>query len=1703
MAAGNDGCHGSTWPQGVSVGMKIEWKPSRRILYRIVAGVVVCLVAVTGVFAYRSCIPGLVFEDGRAFAATLEPLSADSLGVASDSTFTLTLGEAVPLAAVRSAFSIEPAIEFTVKSAGEEGKVFKVTPDEPLAPDHVYRFALNLAGSTEPGYSWAYQVASQLRVAGCLPGDRSAGVPTSTGIEIEFSHDGVNDPGSYFSISPFVPGTWERHRRTLVYVPRASLTPGSLYTCTLKKGLGVQGSDAVLAEDYTFSFETEERGGSRDAGFWFYIDSGEAEFAPTEAPFFTVNYGKDGGESGAGPKIATKVSRYRDSAAYLTALVERDKIPYWAYVTRQTWEPSTAGLEPVLEADLDIQTYEWQSYVALPGPLEPGYYLVSFRLAPFAYYAWVQVTDLSCYAVAATNDTVLWFNSLKAGSPVGSVAVRQPPGGAPLGTSNADGLVRFTTPQAIADPVIAYGSFEPVAQFYVTARAPDGSELVLNLSPGWNPYDEQTRLIDNFWSYLYTDRPLYLPDDTVRFWGVMEPRNLGVTDISRVGVELRTSNYCWEGPLGWGGEGGADATLVSAQEVEVKRHTFDGSVALPNLRPGYYRLELTYDGAVFGTQYFEVATYSKPAYRVTLTSDKRAVFVGQAVRYNLDASFFEGTPVSEMRFGYTLCDGDTTLSGILTTDVTGRAALTNTPTRGTDPFGVERQNYLNANANLPETGLIYADCGVRVFEKDVALRVSATAEPTATTIEAKMNKVTLDKINAPGPDAGWGEESYLGDPVADRSINGQLLEIRWEARETGQYYDFVQKITRKTYDYTEVRVPIQGFTMTTAADGTASWTFTHDPAKSYYVRLDSQDDSGRATAAQLYFHGGSFIGPDYGYRWYYLATPDRQSARYAVGETATVVVQERETTVPSRARGFLFYTGRQGLDAVTVEDDPEYSLTFEEGFIPNTNVGAVYFDGRYYNEVGSRLIGFDYSGRELQVTVTTDKESYAPGDRVVFGVEVKDNEGRPVGAEVNLCLVDEALFALSGQSVDLLSSLYGRTIGDYVFLTRGSHYRRLLGGGGAECGGEGGGRQDFRDAALFESLTTGADGQGTVETVLPDNLTSWRLTYQAYASGVRAGSGSLNVPVRLPFFVELSINQTYLAGDSPIVQARAYGAALPSGTAVTFAAQLARLKPDGAYEPVDLSPVAGTSFKPADIDLGRLEKGNYRLTVTGQATPAGGQVLEDTLTKPIEVLDTYLRLDRMDYYEVGEGLTVTADPGELATLTFCDQERGKYLGMLWRLSGSGRRLDMKAAAVVARRLLLEHFEYTEELIAAPPTASELLTCQRSEGGIALLPYADASLELTAKVAALGEVGFDRDGLLSYLGQVYDDETQSRERFIISLYGLAALEQPVLSDLRKVASEPDLSVKEKLYACLGLIELGDEETARDIFGGVLEASGDRIGPLLRLNVSRDQEEIIAATSLAAVVAAGLKMPDKTALFEYLLDNVPWEELNFLEMSRFLEVTVPSAPSTSVSFTLGPDGKNVSLKPGETYTCLRPAEDLPSLGFTKIQGKVGLCVAYRSAADLSQTRIGGGEASLSRDYFVGGRKVTTFGAGDVVKVVLGWGVTGQAPEGPYQLVDFLPSGLKAVPRVYELGISDSEVDYPAEVDGQKVTFNVYIESGTLDPATGKPAPRGGSDTVTYYARVVSLGQYQADPAVLVHVKSGEIFAATGKDELAIKP
>ncbi len=82
--------------------------------------------------------------------------------------------------------------------------------------------------------------------------------------------------------------------------------------------------------------------------------------------------------------------------------------------------------------------------------------------------------------------------------------------------------------------------------------------------------------------------------------------------------------------------------------------------------------------------------------------------------------------------------------------------------------------------------------------------------------------------------------------------------------------------------------------------------------------------------------------------------------------------------------------------------------------------------------VAERLV-YRNAGRDLQISLTVNSDSYGPRDEVVVGIQTTDLSGMPVAAELALSVVDDAVLSLADDKAGhLLSRLYMETELSYI-----------------------------------------------------------------------------------------------------------------------------------------------------------------------------------------------------------------------------------------------------------------------------------------------------------------------------------------------------------------------------------------------------------------------------------------------------------------------------------------------------------------------------------------------------------------------------------------------------------------------------------------------------------------------------------------------
>lgn len=1593
---------------------------------------------------------------------TLVASSKDAGGIAPKATFTLAAKDPIEPAAL---LAVTPKIGFTVEpvaKASDGASRYRIVPDKPLDRGVVYRFSLLDSPDGRPVRSWAFQVQNLVRVVQTLPADEATDVPLDTGVEITFSVDGVRDVDRHFTITPTTAGRFETHKRTVVFVPK-SLAAQTLYTVRVAKGVGAAGADSTLDRDVVFRFETGRAGRAEPPRpLTFARPAWESRVADPPA------LGLFAGER---PPSSLRITVYRLASAeeFVSSLDAYAAIPRWAEHARDRFAATTSGLTQVTSftAKLERLGEFGGLYLRFPRPLPAGYYLVKGSTEPNEIQTWLQVTDLATYTSVSKGRTLVWVNDLATRRPVAgariTVAARTQAGSAakaaatsPAATTGADGVAFFDTPKEMLtlEPS-AFGEQATVVRSLIVDAA--GRTTVVPLSEeleGHDSFPFREYLFEGnpapWWRFLYTDRHLYRPTDEINFWGLVRARE-GALSERRLDVEI---------DFGWDSTEPVARTTVTT----TRTGTFIGRIGFEALSVGYYSLEVKLDGATVASTSFSVEDFVKPAYKIDVTPSRRGVFAGERVAFDVSTAFFEGTPVPGVQLRHAGL-----ASGTLTTDDDGHA--TTTATLGSEsPYGDYNWETLSVTPVLAEEGSITGSASVQVFRAAVGFDADGRIAAGRGTVSGTAYRIDPSRVEDGDPDA------YKTGPAAGVGLTAAVTEYYYKCSRQADRYDFVAKRVVRFCD-TWDRVDTSRGTHAATTDARGRFTFSFPVAadRGYDVKVSGVDAAKRRFENEVYL--ASAIQPNTDF----LSLVPESDGPFAIGDTVSATLRRGAQVLPSGGDNrYLFALAQNGLRSVSVAAAPAHSFRFAAEHAPTVTLIAVRFGGSGYEEVMSGYTAvFDRESRRLRVAVEAEKDRYRPGENARLTLRVTDASGKPVKAEVLVSAVDEAIFRLEGQeffgNIDMLDDLYS-WLPSGILAAYSSHQHPSAVAGG-EHGGEGPARDTFKDTGLFTRVTTGADGRAVVPFPLPDNLTSWRVSALAVTDGLSAGSGTGAVAVGRDVFVEAALGTHYLASDKPNVRLRAFGTALRAGAPVTFTISATGL----AAAPLTRS---GTAFRPLDVPLPALKEGVHEIRITVE-----GAGRRDTLVRTITVVASRLTAAKTTVRDLrpSERYTPPGSKTGRTTVVLADHNRGRYVPALESLaSGGGDRADQALARILARELLVEHFKRPNP----DPEVFVASRYQTEDGGVGIFPYADDDLTMSARLADVAAGRFDRSRLAVFFGTVLADDESSRERQIVALYGMAALGEPVLDEVRAAAAERNLSWREQLYVALGAAALGDDDTARTIYQGLLRRYGETRGAAARLRVGVDNDDVLEATSLAAVVGASIGDDLAAALFDTTTTTATRDILVELERIAFLTRALPNLPADPVTVSYVAAGKRTTttLEDGESVALDLGPKDLAALDLRVESGTLGVVSSYAAPLDPKTVKADP-DVRIRRTYEGKAPGRVAVADGEIVRVRLAFTIGAQSEDSCYQITDLLPSGLRPVSAPYARGLpDDGSIDYPYAVEGQRVSFCV-----------GRDSTR---TSISYYARVVTTGAYTAEPVVIQSQRAPESIAIDGGFPVTIR-
>jgi len=1603
--------------------------------------------------------------------ATLTATKIARTGVAANTAFTLaSLGVDDPQELAR-AIEVTPALDLAIAAGSVDGTAI-LRPTHSMLPGQLYRFTLRAPDGTISG-SWAFQAQSPLRVVTTLPYNGATDVPVATGIELTFDQDGSVDARSHFSIEPAVSGRFEQHGRTFVFVPER-LEPATLYTVTLARGVRVEGSSEALEDDVVIRFETMPPAGAVQPSVSYQFGP-TMEWRPGDRPIVAIGISasaRTSEEQLALQKRPFAVTVYRlpSEGAGIDGIRTLTEQPDWTFWSRRTI--STSGLTSVMSFDAEpTSETDWGgSWFRFPAPLERGWYLVQGPPPPGPRGQMVlQVTDVAAYAAGAKDRLLVWANDISTGGPLKGATIEMYGGGA-IGATDSDGLLVVTTPSAILDATEtdAVGSGN---RPFLAVRAGGGRSLVIpvGLSGQGRAYSDDVH--DRLWHFMAMDRQIYRQTDTVNVWGFVRER-----DTARVpgDLELRLASA-------WGYGGFDDPPPIMSVAVRPDASgAFSESMKLSDLPYGDYSLQLWSGSEQIASGWFRVAVIRKPAYQLSVETDRHVLLAGDRVTLTARATFFDGVSVPGVQL-----TADLFGEHKITTDRAGVATATATATTSGGGW-YEDWSCISAQPTHGEEGEISGESCLRVFPASIRLDGEATVEAGRVTVTGSLHEVAVERLEQAWGTGAGDMANPNGATVAGALVTAAITELVPVRVKTRSIYDFIAKQVVEQYEYRIDRIGQGTQTLTTGPDGAFVVSLQATADHSYEIALSTTDPQGRATRLLVYASVPYAI-PD---TWSQVPRLDMtcgakeelglQWASLAIGDPLCLAARDGSGDLPSGGSNrYLFFTAQRGLRDVAVSGKSTFEARFTAADAPNLVVTGVRFTGDAMVPIASFTASFDASERGLTVELTTDRERYAPGETVTLDVRTVDPGGRPVPASVVLRAVDEKLFAI-GAAYDQnpLWGLY-EPVGTWMLWTHASHPLPIDGSqGGDTTGGGDDGRAVFVDSLLFRQVTTNAQGRARVSFRLSDDLTSWHVSADAMTSVPQAGSGSILVPVGLPFFVEATLAPEYLVTDRPIIRLRAYGPGLSEGDPVTFTVTSASL---GLLK----TTFRGTAFEDMPVPLPVLSIGEHAVTIAA-SSGSGVAALSDRLTRRFAVVESRLVETRTTYAALTAGAIPEGGPG-YTTYVLSDAGRGRYLSRLETLAWSGGpRVDQALAAAIARDLLIEAF--AADPVTLPPATFDPGRYQSS--GIALLPYSSTDLGLSVRVALLAGDHFNQGELASALYTTINNRASTREQRVLAYAGLAGLGEPVLTELQAFAADRRLTIRERLYAGLGLAALGDGAAALVIERDLLSAHGERRGPWVRLRVGESLDDTVEATSLLALLAAQLGDPLANDAEGYVDANPAVDELHSLQQVAFIARMLERTPSAAGRFAYTIDGKRtvVDLDPGESFSLRLVESQRRTLRLEPLAGQVGLATLWQVAirresvapdANLQLARTYTPFPTVPGDAMVEIRLTATFGP--------------QVVGGCHEVSDLVPSGLAPVERLQVWPDSGSQARSdisPYRIEGQRVSFCVG------------PSRTSRTETMRYFARIVTAGTYTWEPAVIQSAMAAESINLTTSRELTIR-
>ncbi|MEQ8676740.1 MAG: Ig-like domain-containing protein [Aggregatilineales bacterium] len=756
----------------------------------------------------------------------------------------------------------------------------------------------------------------------------------------------------------------------------------------------------------------------------------------------------------------------------------------------------------------------------------------------------VAVTNTNITVVTSPGESLIWLTDFVTGEPVAdaTVVLHSEDGQHTLGQSDEHGLV------TVAEGLLSGETFS-----YVTAHA-DG--IYGAWYTGIVPATPQTQ------QYIYTDRPIYRPGETVYFRGMLRDRDdmtYTVPDVDTVYARIDAYGYQYIDP-------DSESYVYQAELPVSEFGTFSDSFTLPddmlynmslfvsNCQPQDDDCEVTYSLR----KDIILAEFRVPEYEIEVAPQSEEIIAGDPLNIAVNANYYHGGGVS---------DGQVTWQTRSAYGSVFRFSGEAEDYRfGDEQFNQGSDRYSQFPSMLNTSGeFLITEPAIAQGRNILSMQVEATVtDLTGQSISASTT-VTIHPANVyvgmqTEQTFGSGDQPFAvniltitpdSEILPDQVVEMEVTEIRW----------IRDQIEFGRYQWHSEEINVTQRTLSTDDDGQAQFVFQPPNAGIFRIRATTYDDAGRVTSSTIRVYAqdendehssgvwwGTYSTLNYPSYYYPQSVALTANATtYVPGDTAEIFIPNPYNEPVS---ALVMMTRNNIIEHEVIHIDGDalvYSFPIRDIHAPSISFSVLLIrpiskehpDPTYIR--GGLNLRIEPVARRIHLEITPSQDIVAPGDVVSFHVRATDQYGDPVVGEVGLSLTDEAALDIYWDWSPTLEETYYATwqrnyvsmgISIYGLLTVPLDENLGGGNGGGGCCRTGPVRDNLVYTPLWEPhVVTDDNGEATVTVQMPDNLTRWRLDARAVTTDTMVGQAQINITSTLPIVVQAVAPRFFVAGD--------------------------------------------------------------------------------------------------------------------------------------------------------------------------------------------------------------------------------------------------------------------------------------------------------------------------------------------------------------------------------------------------------------------------------------------------------------------------------------------------------------------------------------------------------------------------------------------